>query len=280
MKLWITGVTGLLGRALLRLCREQGISAIGSTHQEADLTRPVSLRTWVEAHPSLTHIVNTAAYTQVDQAEREPDRAHAVNALGPEHLASLAQEKGLRLLHISTDYVFGGEARTIPYREEETPAPVNVYGATKREGEQRLFRILQSGCILRTSWLFDREGSHFVARARQLLATHTPLELPCDQVGSPTFVPDLCKAILQLLSHSGLFHFANAGAVSRYDYALAIRAFMGKSEVPIRPGTPSSLAQRPHYSALNVDKVSHALTTAPRPWKEALQECLHATTSP
>ncbi len=280
MNVWVTGAQGLLGQALVRTLSLQGISHVGSTHQEADLAQPESLFSFASRHPTLTHIVNTAAYTQVDRAEREAKTAHCINAIGPEKLALLAREKNLHFLHLSTDYVFNGQPPRMPYREEEPTSPVNVYGKTKREGEERIFHTLPSACILRTSWLFDTRGSHFVSRILHALHTKTHLQIPEDQTGSPTFVPDLCKAILQLLSHSGLFHFANAGSVNRYDYACTLSALQGKATDFLEPVTSDqvpTLAKRPAYSALNIEKVSHALGYTPRSWKEALQECLHAT---
>lgn len=276
MNIWIIGAKGLLAKALFSSFCNKGLATFASSREEADLGDLASLRHFIKGK-EVTHIINCSAVTNVDQAEVEKETALRINAEGPAHLACIAKERGARLLHISTDYVFGGKAQESPYREEDSPSPVNFYGQTKLEGEMRIQKILPTACILRTSWLFGMGKSHFVSWVVDCLKQKKPLRVPTDHIGSPTYVPDLCEAIFALIGKSGLYHFSNPKATNRYDYAIAIRDLSGLtgSIESARLIDFPSLAKRPNYSVLDLTKISTIIS--PRPWREALKDYLHET---
>lgn len=271
-KIWVVGAQGLLGKALLKQCRARGIDAVGTSKQEADITCLETVcRRAEEIAPS--HIVNCAAYTNVDGAEAEYEQAWRVNALGAEHVALAARKVNARLIHISTDYVFDGmqeDAR----EEDETPCPVNAYGRSKWEGEQRVGPAL----IVRTSWLFGSGGKSFLSSALSALKTKEEMRIVADQWGKMTYAPDLADGVLDLLDATGIYHFANAGVLSRYEltYALfeALRArgapLLCKQVHPVSKEAFPLPAPRPTYSILSTDKYARVTGKEPRGWKEAL----------
>jgi dTDP-4-dehydrorhamnose reductase len=280
MKLWITGGEGVLGRALQSCCATKGISFVASSRQEADLTQSASLLE-IAQRVKPTHIINCAAYTDVDGAEKESERAFAVNAEGPRHLARAALTVHARLVHLSTDYVFNGSSDR-PYREEDLCDPINVYGESKRKGEQAVLEVYPQACVLRTSWLFGSEGKNFISSALRWIREKEKIEAVADQTGCPTYVHDLAEAILQVADAEGVVHFANGGPTSRYQLVQEIRDEMIKRGMAIRCSeiTPVSSkqfptpAKRPGYSALATERFAHLTGKQPRPWKEALVDYL------
>ncbi len=275
MHIWIIGSRGFLGRSLLSALTKEKIPYCGSTHAEADITQLDSLRAYTRLHPEITHIVNCAALAHVDVAEENPRLSYALNALGAIHVGQIAKELGVPLLHISTDYVFGGDwSRRTPYREEDPTAPVNIYGAHKLEGEERLLELQCNLCIVRTAWLFGPGSNHFAQRVLDNLKAGKPIQAAQDQIGSPTYTLDLCKILIKLLPRSGIFHITNSGSTSRYEFACAVQKL---SQIPGRVESVSAIhfrtpAKRPAYSALE----SYHLPKL-RPWQDALQEYLHAS---
>lgn len=276
MKIWILGKDGLLGSSLL----EQDINCIGSSHTEADITSLDSLKKFVDVYQP-THIVNCAAFTDVDGAEKNFERAFAVNALGAENVGKLARQKGISVLHISTDYVFDGTA-DVPYLETDFCSPLGEYGKSKREGELRLLEEYPSACIVRTSWLFGGKGKNFISSLLNLLKKQSELKVVSDQKGKPTYSKDLAHAVVQLLSHSGIYHFANRGEMSRYEIAVEVcnlanemGASMACNKITAVPSTEfPTPAKRPAYSVLSTSKVESILGRTPRHWKEAFKEFL------
>jgi dTDP-4-dehydrorhamnose reductase len=278
MKLWVTGGQGMLGKTLQQLCGQKGFACIATSHSEADLTNPsVLLQIAKQIQP--THIINCAAYTDVDGAEKNEERAFAVNASGARNLALAALEVGAKLIQISTDYVFDGFAAT-PYREEDLSSPINVYGRSKWEGEKQVLDAYPKACIIRTSWLFGSQGKNFISSVHNWLQEKEKIQVVADQSGRPTFVKDLALAVLDLLDAEGIIHFANAGPVSRYQLALDIREEMLKSGKPVRCSQIEPVAsqqfptpaKRPSYSVLATEKFTQITGKQPRPWKEAIGE--------
>lgn len=286
MKIWLTGAGGLLGSALREQLESRGLDFVGSD-LDVDVTDAAQVRDFAEQEaPDL--IVNAAAYTRVDDAERDEPAALRVNAAGPENLASAASAVGAGLLHFSTDYVFDGRA-SAPYTEDAACRPLGAYGRTKLEGERRLMAHTQRGtpiCIVRTSWLFGEHGHNFVTTMLRLMAERDELRVVDDQHGRPTYAPDLASAALALAEHGarGVFHFANTGETTWYGLACAVREQAAELGFPLRthsihPVSTSEFprpAPRPAYSVLSTAKISATLGAPPRPWREALRDFLES----
>lgn len=285
MKLWILGKKGLLGSTLHALCQTKKISSIATSREEADISHLEHLKRFLDHSEAkeITHIINCAAYTDVDRAEKEKEIAYQVNALGPENIGLVAQKIGAKVVHISTDYVFDGSLGR-PYTETDQCFPLSVYGKTKWEGENNLLAISPSACIIRVSWLFGNGGKNFISSVLQKLKTESSLSVVSDQRGRATFTPDLAEVILELLCHSGIYHFANQGEVSRFDIAKNIYEKAKALAIPMAcqnlSPTPSHTfptpAKRPSYSVLNTKKIETLLGESPRSWETALQDYLCA----
>jgi dTDP-4-dehydrorhamnose reductase len=279
-KLWIIGAEGMLGRAVLKICAARGISATGTGKREADITlKEVLTLKALEISP--THIVNCAAYTDVDGAQREYEKAWNINAQGAQNVAEVAQSIGARLIHISTDFVFDGMSAH-SYSEEGDVQPVNAYGKSKWEGEQRILDAYPEACIIRTSWLFGSGGKNFFSSLLNWLKAKEEVSVANDQWGRPTYAPDLAYAIMDLLDQKGIFHFANYDAASRFEIAQFAFEEMRRQNIPmtckcILPVSKESFAveaPRPSHSILNTEKYTQVTGKQPRIWKEALKEFL------
>jgi dTDP-4-dehydrorhamnose reductase len=278
MKLWIPGANGLLGRALFE---RAGPECVATGRQEVDIGDFDAVRRYVGKEKA-THIVNCAAFSQVDLAESRREEALRANAVGPENLGRVAKEAGARLIHISTDYVFPGDLHR-PLKETDRIAPCNYYGQTKAEGEERLLSAMPSACVIRTSWIFGAGGKSFVAKLLDLLQQPGEIRLTDDHWGRPTYAPDLAEAILKMLDSSGIYHFANAGVATKYEFGLAMREKAVEIGMPVRtkrisavPGsTFPSPCKRPVYSAFDTSKIEQELGEI-RSWKQALKEHLCA----
>lgn len=284
MKVWILGAHGMLGSALRRLCKDRMIETVETGH-EIDIAHLEKLKKFSHSTSAegITHLINCAAYTDVDSAEKEKDLAYSVNALGPENIGTVANQMGAKVLHLSTDYVFG-KGGDRPFLETDPCHPVGVYAETKWQGEQNLLDVCPTGCILRTSWVFGSGGKSFISSLLNKMQMCETLQVVSDQKGSPTYVRDLAEAVLSLLCHSGIFHFANAGDASRYEIALAVfkhaqtlKDLKCKTISPVLSSAFPTPAVRPSYSVLNTEKIASILGQTPRHWEEAFQEFLHAT---
>jgi dTDP-4-dehydrorhamnose reductase len=283
MRVWITGANGLLGSSLKRALLAQGIPFVGSSRSQADAADLFSLDQFYHKWGPFTHIVHCAAYTNVDLAESHPEEARRINALSPAIIGSLGAQYHMRVVHISTDYVFDGLS-DCPYLETDRIAPHTVYGQTKAEGEKHLLTALPHACIIRTSWLFGLEGRSFVSRMLQLMQEKEELQVVSDQRGRPTYCADLAKVIIAALDWSGIFHAANAGETSWYDFAQAIRfealaigwPMVCQTIRPIRTIEFNALALRPFYSVLDTRKTEKMLGSAFRSWREGLTEYFEA----
>jgi len=283
----LTGASGQVGRALTLLA-PAGVSVQGLTHAELDVTDADAVsRTLAQQRPDL--IINAAAYTAVDRAEDEPERAQAVNADGPAYLARAARAHGARLIHISTDFVFDGAASE-PYTPQAPTHPLNVYGRSKRAGEERLLALAPGNAlVLRTSWVYAAWGANFVQTMLRLMRERGAVRVVADQLGTPTSARSLARAIWQISARpelAGIHHWCDAGVTSWYEFALAIaeegrRSGLLEKAVSVTPiGTDEypSRARRPRYSVL--DTRSLAVLGAARPWRaeltDVLRELAHA----
>jgi len=274
--LWITGAKGLLGSSLSTKCKA---ALHVKTGREVDISDIGSVRSFVKKNPGITHIVNCAAFSHVDAAEQYREEAYKTNAIGPENLAHVAGEIGAKLIHISTDYVFPGNLKR-PLTEQDVVEPCNYYGKTKLVGEERV--LAHSGCVIRTSSIFGKAGRNFVSQLLQMLQTQKEIRLTDDQWGRYTYAPDLSEAILQMLPHTGLYQYANAGIATKYEFGLALReeaillGFPVITEAihPVPGATFSAPCKRPAYSAFDTAKIEPFV--AIRHWKEALRDFLCA----
>ncbi len=281
MRILITGAAGQVGRCLAARSAARGYEVAGLTRADLDITDAEAVRRHVR-HGDL--VVNCAALTNVDAAEADPAAARAINVGGPGNLASACAASGARLIHISTDYVFGGRGESDPprpYDITDACAPLSVYGRSKLDGELAVRAALPSAQVVRTSWVFTgADGSDFVAVMRRLAATDRTVDMVADQIGSPTYVEDLVAALLELATGgvtAPTLHVANDGAVSRFEQARAVFALLGADPDRVRPVATEAVprpAPRPAYSALSMAASVAAGLTPLRPWRDALAAAL------
>lgn len=268
----------MLSEALQRASKKRGVDYLATTRKEVDITNSDALKSQFETL-EFTHVVNCSGYTAVDRAEEEREKAEKLNVHAVETLAILAKKKGAKLIHFSTDYVFDGEQEA-PYCEEAAPAPLSIYGQTKRGGEEKILAHYPEACIIRSSWLFGREGNHFVKTIVQLMEQHDFLRIVADQRGRPTFSDDLADAALDLLNHQGIYHFANSGEATWLEFAEEILKLLKEKKIPVRCGQLApitskeygSKASRPAFSVLETKKYETLMNKKPRGWKECLKE--------
>jgi dTDP-4-dehydrorhamnose reductase len=278
----VTGRSGQLGWELMRLSEfVPEYQYFFTGRNEIDLSEPASIAPFFERYkPSV--FVNCAAYTAVDKAETEKELALCINATAVAEIARCCKLYGCKLITISTDYVFNGMATT-PYRIDEPTDPVNYYGYTKMLGEQMALEQLPSSIIIRTSWVYSEHGHNFVKTMLRLMRERESIGVVNDQQGCPTSAADLAKAILQIIQHvlegtghKGVYHFSNQGAITWYDFALAIRNLAGLTcEVkPIPSSAFPTPAKRPQYSVMDITAIADDFGITLRNWQESLQECM------
>jgi len=292
MRLWVIGGDGQLGRWLVRLARARPGCELADVlgRDRLDLADPSCadglFQVGADALPDA--VVNAAAFTAVDRCESEEPLARRVNAEAPGRLAARCRERGVRFVHVSTDFVFDGRARR-PYREEDPPRPLGAYGRTKREGEERVLEACPAALVVRTSWVFG-PGRNFVrtmveqAERRLRGEAEGPLRVVADQRGRPTYAADLADALLQLAGTgaSGLLHWCNDGEASWYELARAALEEAGCTAVavePIRAEEWPRPAPVPAYSVLDIRR-ARSLGVGARPWREALADYLGSEDSP
>ncbi|WP_328289863.1 dTDP-4-dehydrorhamnose reductase [Nocardia aurantiaca] len=273
-RLLVTGGRGQLGRALTTLAP----AARGLAHADLDITDPDAVRAFVNPGDVL---INCAAYTAVDRAETEVEAAFAVNATGPRVLAQACAEKGARLIHLSTDYVFPGTGAH-PYEPDDPTGPATVYGRSKLAGEQAVLEFAPDAQIVRTAWVYTGVGADFVATMRRLERERDTLTVVRDQIGSPTYALDLAAGLLELAGKPGtprILHATNAGQASWFDLARAVFAGLGADPERVQPcGTEDfpRPAPRPAYSVLSGNSWAAAGLAPLRHWKLALNDALAA----
>jgi dTDP-4-dehydrorhamnose reductase len=282
----VIGAGGQLARALARFSAVLDHPVVCRGRPGADLANPASLQ---KAFDELTPVavINAAAYTAVDKAEEEPEASFAANAAGPEALATLCDERGLPLIHVSTDYVFDGTGR-VPYTETDAIAPLGVYGASKAQGEAAVRRVCPRHVILRTSWLYSMEGRNFLTTMLRLGATREELGIVNDQHGTPTWAHDVAGAICtiarQLIADRredawGTYHLTGAAETTWFGFASEIfrLAAARGSKVPrLKPIATKdypTLARRPSYSVLDTSKIRSAFAISLPGWQKSLAQC-------
>ncbi len=271
MKIAITGSDGQLGRALQDALRAQH-SIIPLPHREFDITDRVNIARLVQLEPDL--VIQCAAMTNVDGAARDPMNAFHINAFGTQNIALACQKCNAALLYISTNEVFDGKKQA-PYLEHDAPNPINAYGKSKLAGEWYAQHLLKKFYIVRTAWLYGKGGGKFPDKILQAAQRQPALSVVRDEIGSPTYVPDLADAISKLIETEqyGIYHLVNAGACSRYEWAIEI---LRLANVP-RPVKPITLAEYnrasapPPNGALENFAAATMLDIRLRSWEEGLR---------
>ncbi len=285
MKILITGSKGQLSRELQLALAGEG-KVLGLGHNVLDLAKPAQIRQQVRLlRPDL--IINAAAYTAVDSAQTERDQAFAVNAIGPGVLAEEAAALGVPLIHYSTDYVFDGR-KSEPYREDDQPSPLSVYGASKLAGEQAVLAAGGEHLVLRTSWVYSSHGHNFLLTMQRLLQERDSLSVVADEIGAPTWAGTLATVTAELVRKwrngsggpSGLYHLTANGETSWYGFACSIAEHLSQQGrlrarlEPIRSSDYPTAAQRPLNSRLNCTRLQHDWKIELPDWEDALHQCL------
>jgi len=272
----ITGANGQLGRVFRTILSTEEAIFKG---RELDITDIEALREFVSNHKIET-IINTAAYTAVDLAETESALAFHINSLGARNLALISQEFQIKLIHISTDYVFDG-TNYKPYTEQDITNPMSVYGKSKLEGEKAVLELAYSAYIIRTSWLYSGFGKNFLTNITRLAQERDSLSIVADQIGTPTYAPDLARAILELIptlqpQSKQILHYSNQGVASWYDFAYEIINLqqIDCKLTPIPTTAYPTPATRPYYSVLDKTLVTSLLQSPIPHWKTSLTQHL------
>lgn len=285
MKILVFGDKGQLGCHLLQAAKETGIDVAGTDLPDCDITDAADVGHALDEGGSITTVINAAAYTEVDNAENNKALAYAVNLDGPAHLAVACRQRGIPLIHISTDYVFDG-MQIRPYRPDDAVGPQGVYACSKAAGEEAVRAQWERHLIVRVSWLFGRYGHNFVKTMLRLGRQNETVHVVDDQIGSPTYAGDLAKALILMaeriegeFSDWGTYHYCNRGALTWYAFARKIFAFVRPHEklavkevVPILTAHYPTPAPRPHYSVLDCSTFDAAFEIERRPWDAALKE--------
>ncbi len=268
----VTGAQGQLGRALCALLQDAALLAIDI--DEADIRDGDQVIPLITAfRPDV--VIHAAAWTDVDGAEQNPDEAYAVNALGTQNVALACQQAGAAMVYISTNEVFDGRA-TRPYREWDTPSPISVYAHSKLAGERIAQMLLNRLYIVRTAWVYAPAGNNFPSKIIAAADRLGALRVVNDEMGNPTYAPDLAEGIVQLIrtGRFGIYHLTNEGTCSRFEWACEILRMSGREHVPVTP-IPSSEWQRaaqPPLRAILANTAAAALGIRLRPWQEALAD--------
>ncbi len=305
--IWLIGCKGMLGSEVAKQLDEKKLPWIG-TDREVDITDPQALVNFTnkietEAYfPSdirrsarkIQWIINCSAYTNVDKAEEEGELAEKLNAQGPLNIARTARSIGAKLIHISTDYVFGGKGNE-PYTEEMKKEPLGVYGKTKSAGEDAIMKEMNTYYILRTAWLYGFDGKNFVYTMTKAMNSHDSVRVVNDQKGTPTYAPDLASVIIRIIEKSdnaksffgknsapayGIYHFTDEGQTNWYEFASEIYRLGRKygritQECTVNPCTTEEYGakvERPAYSVLSKNKISKALKLKIPEWQHSLEK--------
>lgn len=279
-KILIIGGNGQLGNCLNKLISEYALDYEFhfTDYDTLDITNQKQINEYFSEYEP-HYCINVSAYTAVDLAEQEKEKAFAINAEGVRHLAEACTEKGIDLIHISTDYVFSGDTN-IPYSEGDFTNPLSVYGASKLEGENLALENNPKTIIIRTSWLYSEFGKNFVKTMLNLFSTKDELNVVADQFGQPTNANDLAEAIMKIISTEekeyGIFHFSNYSETTWFDFAKKI-AELSKSKIKINPISTEQYptpAKRPMRSTMCLNKIENSYNIEPKYWENSLEECM------
>jgi len=287
----VSGANGQLGKTLNRLVNENKMEHrfIFATKDQLDLTDFQNIRSYIQKN-QFDVIINCAAFTAVDKSEVEKNQANLVNHLSVKNIAEIARDNSIKLIHISTDYVFDG-LKTEPYIEKDIPSPINVYGKTKLDGENAIISaMVTDAIIIRTSWLYSEYGNNFLDTILSLAQKRKELNIVSDQIGSPTNAYDLAISILKIIenrkffetSHiSEIFHYSNDGKCSWYDFANEIVNISGLecSIKSISSKDYPQTAKRPKHVLLDKSKIRNSFGLEIIYWKDSLNNCIQALSS-
>ena len=274
----VTGAKGQLGSEIQHLSQFHDFDFEFTDIEELDITSMEQIEAFFSSR-KFDMIINCAAYTAVDRAEEEKDQAELINHKAAENIAVISKKHKAPLIHLSTDFVFDGKSFT-PYREEDMPHPLSVYGKTKWAGENAVLKEAEKVVILRTSWLYSSYGNNFVKTMLKLAGERDSLNVVFDQIGTPTYARDLAGAVLSILSFKdfvpGIFHYSNEGVASWYDLAQAIVEIAGLDcrLYPIETHQYPTPAKRPAYSVLNKAKIKKTYGLEIPHWRTSLKACL------
>lgn len=275
----VTGANGQLGKELRALAETNtSFRFIFTGREDLPIHRVEQVRDFFNKQQP-AYCINCAAYTAVDKAETDREMAFLTNAVAVGVLSAVCREYQAGFIHISTDYVFNGQSPE-PYREEDATDPVNVYGASKLKGEEICLEKNSDAIIIRTAWVYSVFGNNFVKTMLRLMKERESINVVNDQVGAPTYAADLAAAVLQIIESKawkgGIYHYSNAGKISWYDFAVAIKEISGCHCVvnPIPSSQFPTPAKRPSFSLLNTDKIKSSFGISIPHWRTSLETCL------
>lgn len=277
----VTGSGGQLGNELRVLYPKfPYCQFLFTTKEELVIEDAGALSKYFAGH-SIDYCINCAAYTAVDKAEQEKEKAFLINATAVGALAAVCKKNNTQLIHISTDYVFDGTS-TQPYTEKDKTCPVSVYGASKLKGEELAIQNCPSTIIIRTSWLYSSFKNNFVNTMLRLMQEKESINVVNDQLGCPTYASDLAVAIMRIIKsgksreNPGIYNYTNAGITNWHQFAVAIKELSNSKCIvnPITTANYPTAAKRPAYSVLNTEKIQQTFDLSIRNWKDALRSCL------
>ena len=286
MNILVTGANGMLGNTIQMVVKNSNdhyiFTDVCDGYQKLDITNIEDIRKTVKKH-NIECIINCAAWTNVDAAETAGNIVETLNATAPENLAKAMKEVDGLLVHISTDYVFGGDPYNTPCKEDQKGTPTGVYGLTKLHGEEKIQAVGGKHIIIRTAWLYGEFGKNFVKTMMNLTATKPELKVVFDQCGTPTYAVDLANAIFDIVENrkyegnTGIYHFSNEGVCSWYDFAKQIAKLAGNTNCNIQPCHSNefpSPVKRPAYSVFDKTKIKETFGTNVPYWEDSLEKCM------
>ena len=281
MNVLVTGSNGQLASCIKDIDKQYGdLNFIYTDYEELDICDLNQVNAFFKSNPKIDYCINCAAYTAVDKAETDADKAYEINAQGAKNLAIVCSVQDAILIQISTDFVFDGE-KTEPYTETDVAKPISVYGASKLEGEEEIKKTLETYFILRTSWLYSEYGTNFMKTMLKLAETRDEISVVSDQIGTPTYAGDLADVILKIITSNtksfGLYHYSNEGVASWYDFAKAIFE-ASNIEIKLNPIKTSAYptpAKRPLFSVMEKTKIKETLNIEIPFWRETVNKTVN-----
>jgi len=276
----VTGGNGQLASCIKDVEKQyDDLNIIYTDHLELDICNLNQIQTFFKSNPQIDYCINCAAYTAVDKAETEAEKAFEINATGAKNLAQVCNDHDAILIHVSTDFVFDGE-KNEPYTETDAANPISVYGASKLQGEVEIQQALKEYFIIRTSWLYSEYGNNFMKTMLRLAETRDGISVVSDQIGTPTYAGDLAEIIIQIINTKtekyGIYHYSNEGVASWFEFAKEIFK-LTKNKIKVNP-IPSieylTPAKRPKYSVLDKKKIIDVFKIDIPFWRESLKKVI------
>jgi len=276
----VTGGNGQLASCIKDVEKEyDDLNIIYTDHLELDICELNQIQTFFKSNPQINYCINCAAYTAVDKAETEAEKAFEINATGAKNLAQVCNDHDAILIHVSTDFVFDGE-KNEPYTETDVANPISVYGASKLQGEVEIQQALKEYFIIRTSWLYSEYGNNFMKTMLRLAETRDGISVVSDQIGTPTYAGDLAEIIIQIINTKtekyGIYHYSNEGVASWFEFAKEIFK-LAKNKIKVNP-IPSieylTPAKRPKYSVLDKKKIIDVFKIDIPFWRDSLKKVI------